>query len=178
MLSLLTVFEQTLAIYAFLVICLVAVGRRQVTQITFVELVVIMVLGSAVETSMVAGNLSLMAGLGSATTLMLANRLLSIALARWTWLRRVVLGGPVLLVQDGTFLRDNLRRVGLTSEDVASAIRERGFDGLDAVRYAVLEIDGSISVIPMDAPIHRQAPPAIAPDQRGIHRRRPPTPRS
>jgi uncharacterized membrane protein YcaP (DUF421 family) len=153
---LVTVAGQTFAIYAFLVVCLLVVGRRQVAQITFVELVVIMVLGSAVETSMVAGDTRLIAGLVSATTLLLADRLLSVALARWTWLRRHVLGGPVLLVHDGALLLDNLRRVDLTPADVESAIRERGYAGPEALRYAVLEIDGSIGVIPIDAPVHRQ----------------------
>jgi uncharacterized membrane protein YcaP (DUF421 family) len=153
---LVTVAGQTFAIYAFLVVCLLVVGRRQVAQITFVELVVIMVLGSAVETSMVAGDTRLIAGLVSATTLLLADRLLSVALARWTWLRRHVLGGPVLLIHDGTLLLDNLRRVGLTPADVESAIRERGYSGPEALRYAILEIDGSVGVIPIDAPVHRQ----------------------
>jgi uncharacterized membrane protein YcaP (DUF421 family) len=152
---LLTVALHTIAIYAFLVVCLLLVGRRQVAQITFVELVVIMVLGSAVETAMVAGNTSLLAGLVSATTLLLTDRLLSIALTHWAWLRRHVLGGPVVLVHDGMLLPDNLRRVGLTPADLESAIRERGYPGSEAVRYAILEIDGSVGVIPIDAPIHR-----------------------
>jgi uncharacterized membrane protein YcaP (DUF421 family) len=154
-LDLLPVVGQTLAIYVFLVVCVIVLGRRPVTQITFVQLVVVMLIGSAVETSMVAGNTTLPAGLVAATTLLLANRLFSLLLARWTPLRRWVLGGPTVLVHNGEILNDSLHRVGLTVADVESAIRERGFDDIKDVRYAILEVDGSIGVIPTDVPIHR-----------------------
>jgi uncharacterized membrane protein YcaP (DUF421 family) len=160
-LDLLPVVGQTLAIYVFLVVCLIVLGRRPVTQITFVQIVVIMLLGSAVETAMVAGNTTLPAGLVSASALLLANRLFSLLLARWTPLRRWILGGPVVLVHNGEILKDSLDRVGLTPADVESAIRERGFGDIKDVRYAILEVDGSIGVITTDAPIHRRPRSAL-----------------
>jgi len=150
--DLLIVAGHTIAIYLFLVVALLLVGLRQVAQITFVELVVIMVLGSSVETAMVAANTSLPAGLIAAAVLLLADRMLANALGRWSGLRRLVLGKPVIMVRDGALLRDNLRRVGLTPADVESAIRERGYLGPEAVQYAILEIDGSVGVIPVNSP--------------------------
>jgi uncharacterized membrane protein YcaP (DUF421 family) len=150
--DLVTVAWHTIAIYLFLIVSLRLAGRRPVTQITFVELVVITILGSSVETAMVAGNTSLPAGLVAATVLLLANRLLAVALGRWPRLQRIVLGRPVIIVHDGALHLGNLRRVGLTPADVESAIRERGYPGPEAVRYAVLEIDGSVGVIPADSP--------------------------
>jgi uncharacterized membrane protein YcaP (DUF421 family) len=131
--------------------------RRQVSQITFVELAVIMLLGSSVETAMVAGDTGLAAGLASAGTLLILNRLLAILVTRWPWLRRRVLGGPLILVRDGTFVEENLQRAGLTEADVLSAMRERGFAGPEGVRYAVLEVDGSTAVLPSGT--RRQAGP-------------------
>lgn len=151
---LLTVFAQTLIIYLFLIFCLGLLGRREISQLTSVELVVLMILGSAVETAMVAGNTSLPAGLVSATTLLVGNRVLTLALRRWKWLQRLVIGGPVLLVNNGQFLDKHLRSVGLTEADVLQGIRERGYAGLEEVRFAVLEVDGSIGVVPNDAVIH------------------------
>ena len=151
---LLMVFAQTLIIYLFLILCLSLLGRREISQLTSVELVVLMILGSAVETAMVAGNTSLPAGLVSASTLLVGNRLLTLALRRWKWLQRLVIGGPVILVDHGRFLEKHLISVGLTEADVLQAIRERGYAGLDDVRFAVLEVDGSVGVVPNDAPIH------------------------
>jgi uncharacterized membrane protein YcaP (DUF421 family) len=154
-LPLVTVVWHTAVIYAFLIFCLSRFGRRQVAQITSIELVVIMILGSAVETAMVAGDTSLPAGLVSATVLLVANRLLTRLLRRSKRLRHFVLGGPVILVHDGRVVPAGLHRVGLTEADVLAAIRERGYGDLADVRLAVLEIDGSVGVVPIDAPMHR-----------------------
>jgi uncharacterized membrane protein YcaP (DUF421 family) len=153
--ALVTVFLHTMALYAFLIVCLSLLSRREIAQLTEVEFTIILLLGSAVETSMVAGNTSLAAGLVSAGTLLLVNRLLTIALKRSRWLRRIVVGVPLVIVHDGRLVSRNLRRAGLTADNVSTGLRERGYADLDEVRYAVLEIDGSLGVIPTDAPIHR-----------------------
>jgi len=153
--GLLAVLAQTLAIYLFLILCLSFLGRREISQLTSVELVVLMILGSSVETAMVAGNTSLPAGLVSATTLLVCNRLLTLALARWRWLYHLIVGGPVLLVHDGKLLTQHLRSTGLTEADVLEALRERGYDDLSAVRFGILEVDGSIGVVPSSQTLHR-----------------------
>jgi uncharacterized membrane protein YcaP (DUF421 family) len=144
----LPVVGHTAAIYVFLIVGFSLLGRRQVSQITFVELMIIMLLGSSVETAMVAGDTGIVAGLASAGTLLILNRLVAILTTRWPWLRRRVIGGPTVLVQRGEFVERNLQRVGLTEADVLSAMRERGYDGLNGVRYAILEVDGSTTVVP------------------------------
>jgi uncharacterized membrane protein YcaP (DUF421 family) len=146
----------TLAIYAFLIVCLRYLGRRQLSQLTTIELVVVMVLGSAVETSLVAGDTSLLAGLVSASTLFLSNFLLTRALRRRRWLRHLIIGSPVLLVNNGHVLAKELAYVGLTEADLQQAVRERGYANLADVRYAVLEVDGTVGVVPKDAPTHRR----------------------
>ncbi|HEX5417628.1 MAG TPA: YetF domain-containing protein [Chloroflexota bacterium] len=152
--SLITVAIHTLTIYLFIVLWFRLLGRRQVTELTTIEFIVVMLLGSSVETAMIAGNTTLLAGLVSAGTLFLADRVLTALVTRWNWLRTIVVGQPLLLVSQGQFVFPNLRRAGLTPADVREAIRERGFSGLDEVRLAVREIDGSISVVPWTTPIY------------------------
>src|SRR5437016_8093731 len=96
--SLSQVATHTLVIYAFLMAALRLVARRQLGQLTAIDLVIIVSLGSAVETAMIAGNTSLVAGLVSATTLLVTNRILSRIVLRWRRLRRFVIGSPLLLV--------------------------------------------------------------------------------
>ncbi len=129
-------------------------GRREIAQLTAVELIIIAILGSAVETAMIAGNTSLAAGLVSATTLLLANRALSILVRRSRRVRHLLLGGPILLVNNGRMIYPHLQRAGLTEANVEQAIRERGYD-VSECRAAVLEIDGSVGVVPQSAPVHR-----------------------
>jgi uncharacterized membrane protein YcaP (DUF421 family) len=158
---LIAVFWHTVVIYVFLIAGLSLLARRQIAQLTSVELVVVMVLGSAVETAMVAGNLSLAAGLVSASTLLVSDRLLSLGLRRWRGLRRAIVGGPLVLVHNGRLIPEHIRRAGLTEALVLQGLRERGYDHLEEVRFGVLEIDGSISVIPRDAPPPTNLPPSV-----------------
>ncbi len=149
-LSLLNVFLATTVIYLFVVFALSLAGHRQTSEIGILELVIIALLGSAVETSMVTGNTSLLAGLVSAGTLMFWNRMISMAVHRWVRLRHLLIGRPIPLVYKGQLLRDCLRQAGLTDDDVMEGIRERGYGELPQVRLAVLETDGEISVVPYD----------------------------
>ncbi len=148
---------QTLVIYLFLIVALSLIGHRQVAEISITELSILMVMGSAVETAMVAGNTSLSAGLVSASTLLICNYFLSRLLRRHTLLRRIVVGQPIPLVYKGRYLPKRIDAAGLTDDDVMEGIRERGYENLDQVRLAVLEIDGSISVIPYDEKNQKEA---------------------
>lgn len=141
----------TAFVYLFLVIALALFGRALMAQFTLIEYLGIALLGSAVETTLYAGSSSLAAGLTSAATLLTVNRTLAYLLARSRRLRRLLSGTPIVLVEHGHLLPAQLRRAGLTSADVLSAIHERGYAGLDDVRWVVLEINGAVGVIPRTA---------------------------
>jgi len=140
----------TVAIYVFLIVVMRALGRRETSERSVTELVIVMVLGSAVETGLVAGDVSLPAGLASAAALLLCNRGFSLLQAQWPWLRRAMIGRAIPLVYDGRLLPVRLRQAGLTADDVRQGIRERGYEKLEQVRLAMLEIDGEISVVPRE----------------------------
>jgi len=152
LLDLLTVALHTAVLYLFLILALSLLGHRQLSDLGLTELVILMLLGSSVETAMVAGNTSLAAGIVSAATLLLSNRALSLLIRRWDWLQGVLIGRPVPLVYNGRFLVSGIRETGLSEDDVRQGMRERGYDDLDQVRLAVLEIDGGISVVPRKPP--------------------------
>jgi uncharacterized membrane protein YcaP (DUF421 family) len=126
------------------------VGRRQLDQLTVIDLVIIILLGSAVGTAMVAGNTTLPAGIVSAGTLLIANRILSLICYRSRRLRGFVAGHRTLLVNRGQVVEENLRRGGVTHDDLMIAIRARGYCELTDIRYAILEADGGINVIPTE----------------------------
>jgi uncharacterized membrane protein YcaP (DUF421 family) len=147
-LPLLIVAASTAGIYLFLVVMFRIFGRRQLGQLTVVDLLVVLLLGSSVETAMIHGDVSLAAGLVSAATLLALNKVLTWVLLRSERFAHLVAGGPVLLVHEGAPVTEHLRRVGMTPEDLAEALRDRGYEGLGEVRDAILETDGSVSVIP------------------------------
>jgi uncharacterized membrane protein YcaP (DUF421 family) len=68
---------------------------------------------------------------------------------RWPRLRRLVEGTPTLLVLHGEVIPEHLRREGIDQESLLEALREHELAGISGVEMAVLEIDGSISVVPL-----------------------------
>jgi uncharacterized membrane protein YcaP (DUF421 family) len=141
----------TTVVYVFLIAGLRLLGRRQLGQLTVLDLVVVLVLGSAVETAMIHGDTSLRVGLVSAATLLILNRLLTLLLVHSRRFRHLVNGGPILLVHRGAILDEHLVRAGMTAEDLVEALRARGYEGPEGVRAAVLETDGTVSVVPETA---------------------------
>jgi uncharacterized membrane protein YcaP (DUF421 family) len=136
----------TAVIYLFLVAGLHLLSRRLLGQLSVIDLVVVLILGSAVETSMIHGDTSLPVGLVSAATLLILNRLLTLVFLRSRRLDHLVNGGPILLVNRGRVVEEHLRRVGMTEADLEEALRGRGVDGPAGVT-AVMETDGTVSVV-------------------------------
>jgi uncharacterized membrane protein YcaP (DUF421 family) len=83
----------------------------------------------------------------SAATLLVLNRLLTFVFLHSDRFRHLVGGGPVLLVHDGRPIEEHLHKVGMTRSDLDEALRARGYADTAAVREAVLETDGTVSVI-------------------------------
>lgn len=148
--ALVGIAAQTLVIYACLILGMRLIGRRQMAQLTLLDYLIIALLGSAVETGLYGGSASLESGLVSMTTLLLANRAFTMLVATVPALRRLLIGSPVVLVHDGQIVFAHLREQCLTRDDVMEGIRRSGYDRLDDVRFAVLEADGRIAVIPRE----------------------------
>ena len=141
---------RTAIVYFFLVLILRLTGKREVGQMSILELIVILVISDAVQNSMVGENTSLWGGLVAVVTLFVADNLLKYAANRSERLRKAVEGEPRLLVRDGRILTKALKEEGVDVEEVRAAARGAGIARLDDVRLAVLETDGSISIIPME----------------------------
>ncbi len=147
---LLSVVGHTLVIYVFLICGFTVLGRRQMAQLTLVDYLIIALLGSAVETGLYLGTGSFWAGLVSAASLLVANRLLSLLVARVPAVRTLLVGVPVLLVREGEVIESGMRRAHITRGNLVTAIRRRGYEDVGDVRFAVMEPGGDISVVPRE----------------------------
>jgi uncharacterized membrane protein YcaP (DUF421 family) len=135
-------------VYGFLILLLRLTGKRQVGQLAPFDLVLLLVLSNAVQNSMNAGDNSLVGGLISATTLILANGLVSMATFRSKRLAALIEGRPQLLIHNGKLFEDVMRAARLTHHELNAALRQSGCACVDDVHSAVLENNGSISVTP------------------------------
>ena len=143
----LDVAVNTLIIYIFLIVMVRLFGRRQLGQLTPIDLLVVILLGSCVETAMIHGETGLRAGLLSALVLLLANRLVGLGMAKSRRFRHLAVGGPVLIVHNGKLVLPNLHKLGLTERDVMEGLRAREEMSLENVRFGVMESDGTINVV-------------------------------
>jgi uncharacterized membrane protein YcaP (DUF421 family) len=139
---------RTAVVYVAVLALLRLAGKRELGQMTAADLVVILIIANAVQNAMNGGDVSLIGGVLSAATLVGLN----VALSRFgrgiPILGRLVAEERTLLLQDGHPIPANLEREHVDLEEVEMAAREHGIAGLNEVAAAVLEIDGSISIIP------------------------------
>lgn len=146
---------RTMVVYAVVLVGLRLSGKREIGQITVFDLVVLLLLANAVQNAMVGDDTSLAGGIVAAVVLLASSAVVIRIRLRWPQLRRALEGSPTILVLHGRALRDHLRREGLDEETLEAAIREHGVARLHDVEMAVLEVDGSISVVPVGAETKR-----------------------
>jgi uncharacterized membrane protein YcaP (DUF421 family) len=150
---------RTAIVYLFVVTALRLSGKREVGQMSVLELVVILVISDAVQNSMVGDNTTLWGGLVAVVTLLSLDFALKALTRRSKTVRTAIEGEPRLLVRDGRLLERAINEEGLEVEEVRAAIRSHGLARVEDVRLAVLETDGSISVVPrQDTPTSNRPP--------------------
>ena len=146
--DLLGVAIRTVVSYLFLLLALRLGGKRELGQLSVLDLVLVLVISNAAQNAMVGSNVTIWGGLVAVAALIITDRLLALARERSGRFDRVIEGEPALLVRDGERLPDALRREGIDDAELMRALREHGFADLSEVRMAVLEVDGTISVVP------------------------------
>src|SRR3954451_9123666 len=140
-----------LIVYFFVLIVLRLTGKRQVGQLAPFDLVLLLVLSNAVQNSMNGGDNSLTGGLISAATLIAFNYLVGFATFRSKRLEALIEGRPELLIHNGKLYEEVLTRTQLTRHELNAALRQAGCVCVEEVHTAVLENNGSISVVPKAA---------------------------
>lgn len=135
-------------VYVFLIALLRITGKRQVGQLAPFDLVLLLVLSNAVQNSMNGGDNSLLGGLISATTLVGLNYLVGLATYRNKKLEALIEGQPQVLIHHGKLIEVAMERAKLTHHELNSALRQAGCSCVEEVQWAVIENNGSISVVP------------------------------
>ena len=142
------VIVRSVIVYLALVVALRLFGKREIGQFTLFDLVLVLLVANAVQPAMTGPDTSLGGGLLIIATLVLTNRVLAEARRRAPFLRVVLESPATTIARDGRWLDEPVQREELDAEDLESALREHGISSVDEVALAVLEPDGSISVVP------------------------------
>ena len=139
-------------VYAMVMVMMRISGKRAVGQLTPFDLVLLILVGNAVQNGINGGDNSLTGAFVMAATLIALNYAVAFATARSRVAERVIEGAPVVIARDGALLGDVLRRELVSRDDFEEALRSSGLRGLDEVEIALLETNGRISVIPKPRP--------------------------
>lgn len=149
---------RTTVIYLFVLIGVRLSGKREVGQMTPFDLTLLLLLSNAVQNAMVGPDNSLLGGVIAAGTLLIMNYAVARLSGRNRRFRKFVQGSPTLLVHNGKPITSHLQRECVTMDELLRALREHGVCSIQEVSLAVLEVDGSISVLKYDdVPSHSVA---------------------
>jgi uncharacterized membrane protein YcaP (DUF421 family) len=135
-------------IFCFIFLITRIAGRRQLGELEPFDVILLVVLGDLVQQGITQSDESV-----TGTFIVISTiTMLSIAVGwlsfRFKPVRQVTEGDPIILIHDGELVQNNLRRERLTRHDLEEEARKQQFSSLEQIRWAILEDDGAISIIP------------------------------
>ncbi len=146
--SLFFIIISSLVVYLFIITAIRIFGKREISQLSVVDLVFILLISNAVQNAMVGGNITLLiGGLVAAATLFFANYFMGELFFRSKRFSRFVQGEPLMLIYEGKPIIEHLKKAKITNDELEASIREHGVEHISEVNLAVLERDGNISVL-------------------------------
>lgn len=149
-----TALVRTVILYAVLMAGLRLTGKRQIGQLEPIELVLTMLISDLAAVPMQDFGIPLVNGLIPIAALLAMSTVLSCLNLKSVRFRALVCGEPALVIREGRLCQETMRRNRLTLDEVMEELRAQGVSDLGAVKYAVLETTGHLSVLPY---AHEQA---------------------
>ena len=156
-------YLRTIILYLVLLLTIRLMGKRQVGQMEPSEFVVTMLVANLASIPMQDGGIPLYSGLIPILTVLGAELLLSGFSLKSIRLRKLLCGKPVILIENGRILRENLKKTRITLDELAGHLREKDVLDPTTVQYAILETNGNLSVFPYPAYVPASAKDAGIP---------------
>lgn len=141
------VFRVTV-IYLFILIGMRFLGKREFGQMSPFELVTLLLIPEIVTDAITAGDSSLIGGIIGIATILILVFLTNVITHINKPIERIVEGSPTVLVRDGKFLENALNEERVSTGEVFNEMHKAGIEQLEQVRWAILENDGKISIVP------------------------------
>lgn len=136
-------------LYIFILVVFRMTGKRTLSEMTTFDFVLLLIVGEATQQALLSDDNSLINAMLVVTTLIAVDVLFSILSAKWELFDRVTNGVPVVILEDGKPLKERMEKERVEIDDILEAARRmQGLESIEQVKYAVLEKDGKISIIP------------------------------
>ena len=154
-------YLRTILLYLVLLACVRLLGKRQIGQMEASEFVVAMLVADLAAIPMQDVAIPLYTGLVPILTVLGAELILSFLCLRSIRMRKLLCGKPVILIENGRILQQNLARTRVTLDELMGHLREKDILEIRTVQYAILETNGNLSVFPY--------PAEVAPSAKDLH---------
>jgi uncharacterized membrane protein YcaP (DUF421 family) len=148
--TLLDIALRTTIVYLALLAGIRVTGHRLLGQLSAFDLVLLLIIANAVQNAMVGPDTSLAGGLVAAGVLLVWHQVILRLRRTSPRVARLLAGEGIMLINKGAILTEHLAHAAITEDELRQALREHGVAAVKDVRLAVLEPDGSISVIRYD----------------------------
>ncbi len=141
-------YLRTIILYLLLIAVIRLMGKRQIGQMEASEFVVTMLVANLASIPMQDGAIPLFSGIVPIVTVLGIELILSALSLKSIRFRRLLCGKPVILIENGNILQQNLRKTRVTLDELTGHLREKDVLDLRSVQYAILETNGNLSVFP------------------------------
>lgn len=135
-------------LYAFVVLLMRVTGRRELSTLSAVDLVLLIILGDAIQQGLTQDDYSVTGAVIAVSTIAALQVGSSYVSFRSRRVRRVLEGEPIVIVQDGKLIERNLKRERLTEDEIAEEMRAQQIATVEDVEWGILETNGTMSFIP------------------------------
>ena len=147
LMPMLSIVGRSVAVYTFLLIAFRVLGRKELSQLAIGDIVLLLLISNSVQNAMVGANTSLLGGLCAAAVLLLFNKLIKRINYTNRFYQKIMDQHPEVLIHNGILDFKKLSRWEVTHDELMEALREHGIDNVSEVKWAMLEMDGTISII-------------------------------
>jgi uncharacterized membrane protein YcaP (DUF421 family) len=138
---------RSIVLYAFIVFVMRVIGRRELSSMTPFDLVLLIVLGDAIQQGLTQDDYSVTGAVLAVATIATLQIFTSYLSFRSKRARTVLEGAPLVLIDHGEIVQQNLKRERMTEDEVAEEMRQQQIASLDDVEWAIIEVNGAISFI-------------------------------
>ena len=141
-------YLRTIILYSLLIAVIRLMGKRQIGEMEPSEFVVTMLVANLASIPMQDGGIPLFSGVVPIVTVLAMELVMSALSLKSIFFRRLLCGKPVILVENGKIMQENLRKTRVTLDELSGHLREKDVLDIGAVQYAILETNGNLSVFP------------------------------
>lgn len=140
-------FIRSIILYAIVIICVRAMGKRQISQLQTSELVVTLLISDIAAIPMQNSEQPLFSGLIPILVLVACEIMVSAFMMKSEKFRKLICGKPIVIINDGVLDQKQMKRLRMSTQDLSEQIRQLDIASINDIAYAIVETNGKLSII-------------------------------